>query len=112
MWFRTPPKPVDALITFLIALALQCYMLAIGIHANIMAGKDPSLQGHHFFAHGVLAGFGFLASLLLFVSGSVKLISVKEEQRREFRKVMLWNRGLMWTLGLVFVLLFLRQLFR
>ncbi len=108
MWFRTPPKPVDALITFLMALVFQGLVFTVRIYASIMIAKDPSLQGRQMFSQGVLAGFGLLAALLLFVIGSVKLLTVKKEEMCELKKVMLWNRVLMWVLVLLFALLFLR----
>lgn len=110
MWIRTPPKPVDALITFIMAAALQFFVLAVWMHANAWAGRDPSLQGHHLFGHGVFLGFGFLASLVFFAAGSVKFLAVKEEEKRAFRKVMLWNRVLMRAGCLFFILAFLRRL--
>ncbi len=91
MWFRTPSKPVDALITFLIVLVFQCFIFAVRISANIAVAKDPTLQGHHLFGYGVLFGFGFFAAFLFFVSGSVKFLMVKEEQKQQFSKIMRWN---------------------
>jgi len=102
--FRTPPKPVDALITFLMSLAFQCAILIIRLSIISQLKHDPTLQGYHLFGDAVLSGLAFLFSFSFFLAGFVKLLVSKKEDKLKFAKVIRWNYGLVILLSCLFIL--------
>ncbi len=95
MWFRTQPKPVDALLTLLMSFAFQCAAGVLKI-AYLVYGLFPHLD--------IKVISAVPSSFLCFLGGLVKLLIAKEEQKREFNKIMRWNWRLVYGLSFVFVL--------
>ena len=104
MWFRTPPKPVDALITFLMSLVFQGAILTIKLSVISELKHDTTLGGRHFFFHSLATFFAMFLSFLLLVGGCVKLLMVKKEEKYRFPKVMRWNYGLMLFIISIFIM--------
>ncbi len=95
MWFRTPPKPVDVLITFLMSLSLQGFVAVLKI-AYLVYGRFPYLD--------IRVIFAVLFSFLLFLGGLIKLSAIRKEQKYNFPKVMCWNYRLIFGLSCLFIL--------
>ena len=95
MWLRTPPKPVDALITLLMSLSLQGFIAVLKI-AYLIYGPFPHLD--------IKVIFAVLFSFLLFLGGLVKLLTIRIEQKHNYPKAMCWNYRLIFGLSFLFIL--------
>ena len=104
MFLKTPPRPIDVIITFCMATVFQCVILAIKLSTIRMLAEDPTLEGRHFFFHALVAVFTFFISLFLFFIGAFKFFTIKKEDKIYFKKIILVDKIFIWALTPVFIL--------